>query len=177
MRAALVAALVAWVLAASATLAVAAGDAAPKRPVGQAGMVTSVVDGDSVWFTPDKGGKAIEVRLASIDAPEICQDHGAESKQFLAELVLKKPARLLVGQAGQAHDTYGRNLGTLYVGEVEVNRLLVEEGHAWSIRVKWDQGPLVPQERMARALSRGLHKAGSAAIQPKDFRLRHGPCK
>jgi micrococcal nuclease len=54
--------------------------------------------------------------------------------------------------------------------------LMVEEGQAWSIRTKWDRGPFVTQERMAQALSRGVHKAGKAALMPKDFRLRHGPC-
>lgn len=155
-----------------------AGAAPRPRPGGIQGTVTSVVDGDSLWVTPAGGGKAIEVRLADIDAPEICQEHGAESKKFLTELVLKQPVRLVVGGSnGNARDVHGRTLGTVYLAEVEVNRRLVEEGMAWSIRVKWDQGPLVPQERMAKALSRGLHKVGAAAIMPKDFRQRHGPCK
>lgn len=149
--------------------------AAPELP-GIRGTVTSVVDGDSVWVTPAAGGDAIEVRLAGIDAPEICQEHGAESRRFLAERVLRQPVRLQVAAGRSGRDHYGRTLGTLFLGGVEVNRLLVEEGQAWSIRSKWDRGPYVAQERMARALGRGLHKAGSAAIAPKDFRLRHGPC-
>ena len=166
-----------WVLACLSVFALSAMSAPPAPSGGLVGIVTSVVDGDSVWVTPERGGKAIEVRLAGIDAPEICQEHGAESKRFLAELVLKQPVRLVVAGGGQARDSYGRTLGTLFLGDVEVNRRLVEEGQAWSIRVKWDQGPFVSQERMARALSRGVHKAGSAAIQPKDFRQRHGPCR
>lgn len=151
--------------------------AAPARPsTGIEGTVTSVVDGDSLWLTPAGGGRAIEVRLAGIDAPEICQDGGAEARAFLAGLALKKPARLLPGRSGTARDAYGRTLGTLIVEGVEVNRRLVEEGQAWSLRVRWDQGPYVAQERMARALNRGVHKAGSAALQPRDFRQRHGPC-
>lgn len=161
-----------------ALLAGCAHAAGPARPAaGIMGTVTSVVDGDSVWVTPDRGGKAIEVRLAGIDAPEICQQGGAESKAFLAEKVLKHPVRLVVGNGGAAHDSYGRTLGTLWLGEVEVNRLMVEEGHAWSERVKWDRGPYVTQERMAQALSRGVHKEGKAALMPKDFRQRHGPCQ
>lgn len=155
----------------------AAPPAPPARPgPGIEGTVTSVVDGDSLWLTPAAGGRAIEVRLAGIDAPEICQDGGAEAKAYLVELALKKPARLLPAGAGRGRDPYGRTLGTLVVDGVEVNRRLVEEGQAWSLRIKWDQGPYVAQERMARALGRGVHKAGSAALQPKDFRLRHGPC-
>ncbi len=151
--------------------------AAPDKPQpGVLGTVTSVVDGDSLWITPASGGKAIEVRLAGIDAPEICQEHGEESKRFLAEKVLKQPVRLQTAGGKGGHDAYGRTLGTVYLGHVEVNRMLVEEGQAWSIRTKWDRGPYVTQERMARALSRGLHKIGSAAIEPKDFRQRHGPC-
>ena len=127
--------------------------AAPARPsTGIEGTVTSVVDGDSLWLTPAGGGRAIEVRLAGIDAPEICQDGGAEARAFLAGLALKKPARLLPGRSGTARDAYGRTLGTLIVEGVEVNRRLVEEGQAWSLRVRWDQGPYVAQERMARAL-------------------------
>lgn len=161
----------------AALLAAPALAAPPVRAGGIQGTVTHVVDGDSLWITPASGGKGIEVRLAGIDAPEICQEHGAESKQYLAELVLKQPVRLVVGGAsGQARDVHGRTLGTVYRADVEVNRRLVEEGMAWSIRVKWDRGPYVPQERMARALSRGVHKVGSAAILPKDFRQRHGPC-
>lgn len=151
--------------------------APPARPAAAIeGIVTSVVDGDSLWLTPAAGGRAIEVRLAGIDAPEICQDGGGAARAHLAELALKKPARLLTAGVGAGRDAYGRTLGTLFVDGIEVNRRLVEEGHAWSLRIKWDQGPYVVQERMARALGRGVHKAGSAALQPKDFRLRHGPC-
>ena len=151
---------------------------APRPGAGVVGTVTSVVDGDSVWVTPANGGKAIEVRLSGIDAPEICQEGGIEAKAYLAELVLKQPVRLVIGngQGGGDHDLHGRTLGHLWKDEVDVNRRLVEEGHAWSIRTKYDRGPYVPQERMAKALSRGVHKLGSAALMPKDFRQRHGPC-
>ncbi|MEN9628019.1 MAG: hypothetical protein RJA10_1246 [Pseudomonadota bacterium] len=148
------------------------------RTGGIQGTVTSVVDGDSLWVTPAGGGRAIEVRLAGIDAPEVCQDHGPESKRFLADLVLKQPVRLVIGgTSGNGRDVHGRTLGTVYLADVEVNRRLVEEGMAWSVRVKWDQGPFVPQERMAKALNRGVHKVGMASISPRDFRKRHGPCK
>ena len=161
----------------TAALALGAQAAPPPRAGGIQGTVTGVVDGDSLLVTPANGGKPIEVRLAGIDAPEKCQEHGAESTKFLTELVLKQPVRLVVGGTdGNANDVRGRTLGTVYLADVEVNRRLVEEGMAWSVRVKWDQGPYVPQERMAKALSRGLHRVGSAAITPKDFRQRHGPC-
>lgn len=151
--------------------------APPARAGGIQGTVTGVVDGDSLIVTPASGGKPIEVRLSGIDAPEKCQEHGAESTKFLTDLVLKQPVRLVLGGTeGNANDLRGRTLGTVYLSDAEVNRRLVEEGMAWSVRIKWDQGPYVPQERMAKALSRGLHRVGAAAITPKDFRQRHGPC-
>jgi Excalibur calcium-binding domain len=52
---------------------------------------------------------------------------------------------------------------------------MVEEGHAWSVRTQWDRGPLVGQERMARALRRGLHGLPSPVV-PREFRQGHGPC-
>lgn len=158
-------------------LAAPALAAPPARAGGIQGTVTGVVDGDSLIVTPASGGKPIEVRLSGIDAPEKCQEHGAESTKFLTDLVLKQPVRLVLGGTeGNANDLRGRTLGTVYLSDAEVNRRLVEEGMAWSVRIKWDQGPYAPQERMAKALSRGLHRVGAAAITPKDFRQRHGPC-
>jgi len=142
--------------------------AAPPKSV--QGLVTQVTDGDSVWLTPP-GKPPLEVRLRDIDAPESCQPWGAEARQALADLVLNKVATLQVS----GRDSYGRTVGALSIDDLNVSRHLVENGHAWSVRTRWDQGPLVKQEKMARALSRGLH-GSPGAIQPKDFRTRHGAC-
>ena len=57
----------------------------------------------------------------------------------------------------------------------DLSRRMVEEGHAWSVRVKWDRGPYVAQERMAQALSRGLH--GVAGLQPPpQYKRSPGAC-
>jgi len=168
-----------------AVTAVGASAASPPKPAhkpsagGISGTVSAVLDGDTLTVTPDGGGKPIELRLAGIDAPEICQDGGAEARAYLAELVLKQPVRVQIGNphGEPAPQAQGRVLGTLWKDDIEVNRRMVEEGHAWSVRIKYDRGPFVPQERMARALSRGVFKVGSAALSPKDFRQRHGACR
>ena len=134
------------------------------------GTVTQVLDGESLVFTPT-GQAPITVRLRDIDAPLPCQDHGAEARKALAELALQRPATL----QPRGRDGQGRTLGAVQVAGVDLATHQVEEGHAWSQRVKWDNGPLVKQERMARALTRGLH-AGGTAIKPADFRRSHGPC-
>ena len=146
----------------------------PARQTAMEGVTTRVVDGDSLWFAPVQQGQrgvAIEVRLARIDAPELCQAHGRDSQRALVELALNKPGRL----QAVVRDSYGRLIANLEVGGVDVATRLVEEGQAWSARQRNDRGPLVKQERMARALARGLHAPGGA-VMPSDFRRSHGPC-
>ena len=140
------------------------------EPRGVQGLVSRVTDGDSLWFTP-RGRPPIAVRLRDIDAPESCQPWGAQARSALTELALNKVATLLIS----GRDSYGRTIGVLMIDELNVGRTLVENGHAWSTRSRWDQGPLVKQEKMARALSRGLHGA-PGAVQPRDFRRIHGAC-
>jgi micrococcal nuclease len=133
--------------------------------------VTRVVDGDSLWVAAKPSGAPVELRLLGIDAPEICQAWGAQSRAALEELVMNKGVVVHT----QGHDTHGRTLGTVYVGALNVNKAQVQEGHAWSTRYKFDRGPYVADERMARALSRGLNRDGGA-LMPRDFRQLHGPC-
>lgn len=135
------------------------------------GVITHVTDGDSAWLQPAGGGAPVQLRLLGIDAPESCQAWGIEATRALRELVLQK--HVLVKTVGQ--DGYGRTLGTVYLGDQNVNKTLVQEGQAWSTRSRYDQGPYVADERMAKALGRGLNAAGGA-VMPKDFRRNHGPC-
>jgi endonuclease YncB( thermonuclease family) len=144
--------------------------AAPKAATGLEGVVTQVGSGDTLRFTP-KAGPALEVRLRDIDAPLPCQPGGAQARQALADLALNKPARLR--PAGR--DAQGRTVAVLLVDEVNVGQRLVEDGQAWSQRVRNDQGPLVKQERMAKALGRGLH-ASPGAVMPGDWRRTRGDC-
>jgi endonuclease YncB( thermonuclease family) len=140
-------------------------------PITVTGQVSRVTDGDSLWLTLASSGQPLQLRLLGIDAPEICQPWGEQAKQALAELVLGK--QVTVHTQGQ--DTYGRTLATVFVDAVNVNKTLVQEGHAWSTRYKFDRGPFVADERMAKALSRGLNRDGGA-VMPKEFRRSHGPC-
>ena len=148
-----------------------AAKAAESRSVqGVQGVVSKVTDGDSLWLTP-AGKPPMEVRLRDIDAPERCQPWGHEARAALAELALNKVATLQTS----GRDSYGRTLGVLMIDDINVGKFLVENGHAWSTRSRWDQGPLVKQEKMARALSRGLHGT-PGAVQPVEFRRTHGQC-
>lgn len=165
----------AWIAGLLLGAALAAMAAPPAAAASIEGRVVRVTDGDSLWFKPDAGGQALEVRLQNIDAPEICQAWGPEAKRGLIDIALGSKGRLDVAGKTGVRDVHGRLLATLVIGDVDVNRRMVEEGHAWSARYKWDRGPFMAQERMAKALSRGLHAGGRAQL-PHEFRQQHGPC-
>ena len=136
------------------------------------GRVTHVSDGDSLWVRPEGGdAKPVEIRLADIDAPEICQPWGPEARDALRERVN--------GQVVSVHpvgrDGFGRLLARVQVAGQDLGRQLVVDGHAWSQRTRWDRGPLVKEESVARALNRGLF-ATPRAQMPRDFRKTQGPC-
>jgi micrococcal nuclease len=134
------------------------------------GLVSHVSDGDTLTLqVPNQA--PMQVRLRDIDAPEICQPWGEQAQRALSELALNKVVTLQVS----ARDSYGRTIGAVLVDDLNVSRFLVENGHAWSTRSRWDQGPLVKEEKMARALTRGLHAQGGA-VQPWEWRRTRGAC-
>lgn len=133
--------------------------------------MVAVADGDTLTLRlPD--GQRVPVRLRDIDAPEICQPWGPEAKAALSELALNKLAIL----THSGRDGFGRVVGRITVEELDLGRRLVEEGHAWSTRTRYDRGPLAKQERMAKALGRGLHPQLPRAVPPWEWRRDKGPC-
>ena len=67
-----------------------------------------VVDGDTI--RAEAKGKEIKIRLVEIDAPEMNQPFGAQSKNFLNRLLYEKDVTLIA----QGEDRYGRTLGEIY---------------------------------------------------------------
>lgn len=92
------------------------------------GQVVAILDGDTVDVLVDQ--RPVRVRLAQIDAPEKRQAFGTRSRQALADLVFRKTVRV----SEEGSDRYGRVIGTVYVGEVDVNAQMVREGMAWVYR-------------------------------------------
>ncbi|MCK8373806.1 thermonuclease family protein [Erwinia amylovora] len=100
-------------------------------PLSQAdfsGRVVRVIDGDTVSVL--SGKEMYRVRLNGIDAPESKQAYGQRAKQSLIALAAQK--NVLVVSSKQ--DRYGRYLGTLMNGGLNINAQQVEKGMAWAYR-------------------------------------------
>jgi micrococcal nuclease len=86
-------------------------------------LVINVVDGDT--FDIASGER---IRLICIDAPELSQPGGNESKSFLESLIMNKTLRLETDVSEE--DSYGRLLRYAYLNDLFINKELVKQGHA-----------------------------------------------
>ena len=138
-----------------------------------AGVVTYVVDGDSVYVRPLQGGKPVSVRVDGIDAPEICQTGGDAAREAMKRRVLGRQ----VVVDGRSRDDYGRLLGKILLGEDDVGERMVMDGHAWSYRYRGRGGPYAAQQQVAESARRGIFaNTATPAVYPTFFRKQHGAC-
>ena len=128
------------------------------------GKVTRVVDGDTVAFKVYKG-RVEKIRLADIDTPERDQPWGTEATASLRKWSMSKSARIEV----VATDRYGRLVATLWVDDENINRRLVEEGHAWVYRKYLRDQSLIKLETRAKSTKTGLWSSNDV-IKPSDWR-------
>lgn len=115
------------------------------------GIVVSVMDGDTVRVRDVTGRQQI-VRLAEIDAPEKDQPWGSRSRLALNELVWKKTVRVI----GESKDRYGRLVGKVYLGEVDVNRSMIGTGDAWVFTRYLKDSTLLEIEANAKRAAVGI---------------------
>ncbi len=99
-------------------------DAQP--PLGDAGVVTQVVDGDTLHV--QIGGVDTTVRLIGIDTPETGEPYAAEARAALVGLVGEKTVRL--EKDVESTDQYGRTLAYVWAGSTLANRELLRLGLA-----------------------------------------------
>ncbi|MFW6152649.1 MAG: thermonuclease family protein [Verrucomicrobiota bacterium] len=140
------------------------------------GIVDRVIDGDTVVVEracPLACGSLQRVRLAEIDAPELAQDYGEESKRALAELVLNKQVRIEYSEK----DFFGRIVGRVYITradsiEADVNAAMIAGGHAWWYKKYSDSKTLRELQETAKAGKVGLWEG--QAVAPWGFRRKRG---
>lgn len=114
--------------------------------------VIDVSDGDTFTCYTDED-ELINVRLAEIDAPEVSQPYGNNSKQSLFRLISSEMVRLDV----QDTDSSGRSVARVKrVDGVDVNAEQVRSGAAWVYPENLKDKSLLVLEAEAKNLQRGL---------------------
>ena len=133
------------------------------------GTVSKVHDGDSIHITP-AGDKRVIIRLAGIDAPELAQAFGLESRDKLRSLILRRKA------AARCHktDRYKRQVCVVYQDNADVNLQMISSGLAWhykqyeSEQTRKQRNAYSRAEREAQRNAVGLWSADH--IAPWEFR-------
>lgn len=128
-----------------------------------AGRVVAIADGDTLTLLLNR--EEHRIRLAEIDTPERGQAWGTRARQALADLVFNRDVTVDVIDV----DRYGRKIGRIWQGSVDVNRELVAGGHAWVYRQYLTDRSLLEDERAAREAARGLW-SGPDPVAPWDWR-------
>lgn len=118
------------------------------------GKVVGISDGDTLTLLVSDGAifKQVKVRLAEIDTPESAQPYGQRAKQVLSDLAYNKQCRVVETD----RDRYGRTVGRIYVGSIDVNAEMVKQGAAWVYRQYAKDRALFALEDQAKAAKRGL---------------------
>jgi endonuclease YncB( thermonuclease family) len=135
-------------------------------PVGVefSGKVVEVHDGDTIVV--DVGDGRRRVRLAEIDAPELAQPFGPESKAALEKRVAGKTVRV----TWSAFDKWGRVVGNVYHdGGRWANNEMLACGMAWQYKEYSKDENLARLEAIVRSRKLGLWSQ-AAPQAPWDYR-------
>lgn len=130
------------------------------------GTVDNVHDGDTIRLRTPIG--FVRVRLQNIDAPELKQAGGRESRDHLRQLA---PLGRVVTVHTDGEDKYHRTLGTVWNGQQNLNLAMVRDGQAWTYRKYCSDPVYLGAEADARRAHRGMW-AGPVAMAPWEWRHR-----
>ncbi len=132
------------------------------------GRVTRVFDGDTIDVTLSSG--PIRVRLQGVDAPERDQLGGDAARQWLIPQLRDQQVSL----EPVSQDQYDRMLAVVHLRNRNINRELVQAGHAWAYRhyLRREDRELCSIEERARRARSGLW--ATTAHAPWEFRATSG---
>ena len=134
------------------------------------GTVTRVKDGDSILVHRRDVKRTSEVRLAGIDAPELAQPWGIQSRTALRRLVQGGAVRVEVTD----RDRYGRLVGRVWQGPTYVNAALTAGGNAWAFDRYLKDPEIRAGQTRARREGLGLWSLPpDQRLPPPTWRDRH----
>lgn len=120
-----------------------------------------VHDGDTLRLQDGR-----RIRLWGIDAPELKQAYGIQSRDYLRQVVGK-----VVQLEPHGEDRYGRMLAVVRLGRRCLNEELLARGLAWWYR-KYTPDEKRYEQLEAEAHRKGLGLWGAAHMPPWEWRHR-----
>ena len=99
--------------------------------------VINVVDGDTIDVSVDLGfdtSLTMRLRLLGINTPETRTKNleekarGLAAKERVKQLIENK--KVVIHTEKDSTEKYGRYLATVFIDDIDVNQLLIKEGHA-----------------------------------------------
>ena len=126
---------------------------------GEQGIVTNVIDGDTIDVNID--GVGYPVRYVGVNTPERDETCYSEARAFNAAFVEGRTVTLVRDTSHTAR--FGRLLRYVYVGDVFVNEQLVLQGYAEVVQYDPDlrfADYFVTLEQEAARFQRGCHPTG-----------------
>ena len=135
------------------------------------GTVIAVHDGDTITLKNESGRK--KIRLAVIDAPELTQPYGVESREALKGAVLDRQVQVETTKA----DKYGRVVGKVVLDGQDINLKQLQLGMAWAYREylkelsKEDKVLYLEAEEQSKVIASGLWKDLNT-VEPRILRKK-----
>jgi len=136
------------------------GSGGGSAPSGDTAQVTQIIDGDTIDVRM-ANGTTERVRYVGVNTPErdeVCYREATQANRLLVE---GKTVTLVRDSSDR--DQYDRLLRYVYVGDLFVNRAMVEQGYAEAVLYQPDRANydlFLRLEREARAGNRGCHPSG-----------------
>jgi micrococcal nuclease len=122
--------------------------------------VISVHDGDT--FEIIENGKRQSCRIANIDAPELKQSFGINSRDSIRSLILGK--EIIIYPIGT--DIYNRMIVSAKVKGLRIDSLIIQKGWAWHYSIYSKESLLADCMKTAMSQNLGLWSCGKQNVCP-----------
>jgi len=139
-----------------------------------AGRVVHISDGDT-FIIEKENGERTTIRIHAIDAPELAQEFGKESRENLRALIANQPVKI----SQKTTDRFQRIVGQVFLNGIDIGLEQVKSGYAWHFKQYAkeqqadDHAAYAAAEDAARNSKFGLWH-GAQPVNPKDYRNTHG---
>lgn len=131
-------------------------------------LLTGIAYAERVWYVHDGDTLRLvnrqTIRVARIDAPELKQPLGPESRDALMALVEGKDIQLECNGK-----TFRRLVCEIYADGVDVQRVMVRQGWAFDYP-KYSKGAFAEEEAAARSEGIGVWVQPNGGERPWDYR-------